>query len=107
MNKPMEGDIYKVISLHGKEFTIRYGYYADYERENHKNDPIPIYPDFEKTPVYTDEGYPFVTQIQDLCPHGESLQKEAFCIDCPHFNHGEELIGICKNHKRKRKEPPL
>ena len=104
MHKPIEGEIYKIISLHGKEFTVRYGYYADYERHHRENEPIPIYPDFEQDPVYTDEGFPFVTQMQNLCPHGESLQKEAFCIDCPHFCHGEELIGICKNLQRKRKE---
>ena len=104
MDHPKEGDIYKVISLYGKEFTVHYGYYADYERHGQGNEPIPIYPDFEKNPAYTDEGFPFVTQMQDLCPHGESIQKEAFCIDCPHFCHGEDLIGICGNLQRKRKE---
>ncbi len=102
MIRPKEGDLFKTVSLEGRTFVIRYGFYADFERENPENDPIPIYPDFRTHPVYTADGYPFVTQMQDLCPHGESLQKEAYCVDCPHFRPGEELIGVCRHEANRR-----
>lgn len=106
MERVKEGTLFKTISLFGKSFEIRYGYYADYERDNEDNEPIPIYPDFLQAPVYTDDGYPFVTQMQDLCEHGESDQKEAYCIDCPYYVHGDELIGTCRCEKRRKVNGP-
>lgn len=102
MERVVEGTLFKNISLFGKNFEIRYGYYADYERDDEENDPIPIYPDFLQSPAFTDDGYPFVTQMQDLCPHGESDQPNACCADCPYFQHGDELIGICRCEKNRR-----
>ena len=93
MNKAKDGELYKTISLGGKKFEIRYGYYEDYERES--GEPIPIYPDFLKNPCQTDDGRPFVTQMQSLCEHGTSSFKDGFCVDCKHFIEGEDLIGIC------------
>lgn len=93
-----EGALFKRIELHGRVFHIYYGYYADFERESEFNEPIPIYPDFRQSPVYTDDGRPFVTRMQDQCKNGRrkhSQEGEAFCIDCPYFIHGDELIGIC------------
>ena len=64
-----EGDLYKIITVFGKTFELRYGYYAENERQSKFNEVTPIYPDFRKDPLHTMEGYPFVTQMQDVCEH--------------------------------------
>ena len=96
-----EGDLYKVIELHGKSFEIRYGYYEEIDRDY---EPVPIYPDFIKEPVYTDRGEPFVTLMQDPC---ESYEPSGRCSDrdcgtCVHIARGHDLIGICKCEKNKK-----
>ena len=102
MNTVREGDVYKIIELCGKRFELKYGFYEDYERESEFGEPIPIYPDFTKAPIYTDDGYPFVTQMQNLCEYGESrVRNEACCVDCKHFRHGDELIGLCQCEERR------
>lgn len=99
MDKIKEGDLYKIIDLHGHTFELRYGYYEEYERG--KGEPVPIFPDFIKNPQYTKEGFPFVTQMQELCPHGSSSFSDGCCVDCVHYSQGEDLIGICTNAKNK------
>lgn len=101
MNKIRDGDLFKIIDVFGKQFEIRYGYYEDYER--HRGEPVPIYPDFEKNREYTDEGCPFVTQMQDICRYGSSKFKEGCCVDCKHYKHGDDLIGICTHEQRRKK----
>ena len=96
MNQIRDGDLYKTITLFGKTFEIKYGFYEDYERENAFCEPIPIYPNFKKEPIYTDEGFPFVTQMQVLCKYGDSRFSDGCCVDCAHFLQGQDLIGICK-----------
>lgn len=64
---PKEGDLYKEVTISGKTFRLLYGYYESIERESPFNDPIPIYPDFEKEPHYTAEGIPIVTAMQNVC----------------------------------------
>ena len=93
MNQIRDGDLFKVVTLYGKTFEIRYGYYEEYER--HREEPVPIYPDFKASPVYTNEGYPFVTQMQELCDHGKSPFPDGCCVDCEHYRHGDDLLGIC------------
>ena len=99
MNRVRDGDLYKIVKLFGKEFELRYGYYEEFEKE--RGEPIPIYPDFKKSPVYTGEGFPFVTQMQELCEYGASPFEDGCCADCVHYHHGDELIGICTNEKNK------
>lgn len=101
MSRIRDGDIYKIVELFGHTFELRYGYYEEYERG--RGDPIPIYPDFKKNPVYTNEGFPFVTQMQELCEHGKSKFDEGCCIDCEHYQDGEDLIGICTNKANKKR----
>ena len=104
---PKEGDVYKIVEVFGKRFELRYGYYEEYERSR-GDPPIPIYPDFKDTPLHTDEGYPFVTQMQELCEYGESSFEDGVCADCRYYRDGEELIGVClleKNRKTVEKEP--
>ena len=103
MKRPMEGDVYRTVSLHGKTFELKYGYYEEYERESRFGEPIPIYPDFLAAPEYTDEGRPFVTQMQSLCEYGESSYTDGVCADCLHFEQGEDLIGICLCDGRRQK----
>lgn len=99
---PKEGDLYKEVTVGGKTFRLLYGYYEDYERESRFNDPIPIYPDFIKNPLFTDEGIPFVTAMQDICLHYEGKQECDSCADCIHFQKGEELFGLCGCFENKR-----
>lgn len=100
--KIKDGDLYKIVELFDHTFELRYGFYEEYERE--KGEPIPIYPDFKKAPVYTKEGFPFVTQMQEMCNHGSSSFDEGLCVDCIYYRDGEELIGICTNNKNKKGE---
>ena len=91
-----EGDLYKVIDLHGHRFPIHYGYYDEQERCNPLVDPMPIYPNFLAEPKFTAEGYRFVTKMQDACPHYRGPRKpEADCAECKHYCHGDDLLGIC------------
>ena len=96
MPKRMEGTLYNTIELYGNTFKIYYGYYEDYERESEYGDPIPIYPDFLQSPLYTGDGYPFVTKMQSICEHGKSGFADACCADCPYFLHGADMIGTCR-----------
>ena len=98
-----EGDLYKVISLFGKTFELRYGYYDDKDRASTYNEVIPIYPDFLKSPIYTYEGHPFVTQMQDICLHYDGDKNGEECFSCRHYQHGDDLIGICKCTGNKAK----
>ena len=100
MNKIRDGDLYRVVELFGQRFELRYGYYEEYER--HSGEPVPIYPDFKKSPVYSEDGHPFVTQMQELCAHGESKFTDGCCVDCKHYSHGDDLIGICTNEKNMK-----
>ena len=106
MKNIREGDVYKVIELHGKSFELRYGFYEDFERESEYSEPIPIYPNFLKDPIYTDSGYPFATQMQDACEWLNSKVKfDACCADCRYFCDGEDLIGTCKCESRRKTSP--
>ena len=99
-NTIKEGSIYKVLTAFGKKFEIRYGYYEEFERLT--GEPIPIYPDFREYPLYTEEGFPFVTQMQDACGHCRLRSKDSCCGNCRDFAHGDELIGICTNANNKK-----
>lgn len=100
---PQEGDVYKILQIHDKQFELRYGYYAACEREDPDFDPMPIYPDFLENPCFTSEGFPFVTKMQDCCQHytgGSSCSCE--CAECGYYSHGDDLIGICVCPERRQ-----
>ena len=103
MEEIKEGELYKVIDVFGRKIELRYGYYE--ERERGRGEPIPIYPDFKKDPVYTDDGFPLVTQMQELCEAGSSPYADGYCVDCAHYMHCTDLVGICKNKKNKKNTP--
>ena len=93
---PKEGDLFKVIHLHGKTFEIRYGFYEECDRNNLYAEPIEIYPDFLKQPQYTDRGFPFVTAMQNPCTYfAGPKDDDSTCEDCTYYRYGEELLGIC------------
>lgn len=98
-----EGDIFKVIELHGKRFEIRYGYYEEIDR---KIEPTPIYPDFKEKPTFTDDGYPFITYMQDGCEHYKRRADgdDNDCYSCIYMEKGAELIGVCRCKARRQNE---
>ena len=102
-----EGDLYGVVTTFGKSFELRYGYYEECDRQNPLCEPIPIYPDFLRTPLYTEDGKPFVTMMQDACPYYKGDVKwveDTTCGECKYFLRGKEWFGLCRCSKNKRKE---
>ena len=95
---PNEGDLYRSVTAFGKTFELRYGYYEECDRRSPLCKPIVIYPDFLEEPVYTDDGNPFVTMMQDACKsyRGEAKRTpDTTCAECKYFRRGEELLGLC------------
>ncbi len=103
MNRPRDGDLYRILRVGGEEFVIRYGFYQS--RENDLCDePEPIFPDFTTSPLYTAQGEPFATADQDICEHYSpkpTVSGEEWCNDCRHFLPGEEAVGICACRARR------
>jgi hypothetical protein len=99
---PIEGELFKIITLSGREFPLYYGYYEDCDRTNPLCDPVPIYPDFLTEPEYTDEGLPFATDMQDACEYYEGERSEDVCFGCVHYSRGEDFIGICMRRERQK-----
>ena len=102
-----EGELYKEVKLHGRTFSLYYGYYDECDRRNPLCEPIVIYPDFLKEPVYTEEGEPFVTVVQDACESysGEAKRTaDTTCAECEYFLRGEEWFGACMCKARQKNE---
>ena len=100
-----EGDLYKVITTFGRTFELRFGYYEECDRQNPLCNPVVIYPDFQKEPVYTEAGAPFVTMMQDACKsyHGDAKRTpDTTCAECTYFQRGEEWFGVCSCTKNKQ-----
>ena len=101
-----EGDLYKVITAGGRTFEIRYGYYDPVLERGH-TDPMPIFPDFIKHPIYTTDGYLFVTADQEICEHfspKSNISGEGWCNDCECLEHCEEFLGICRSPERRERK---
>ena len=99
---PKEGELYKCVTTFGVTFELRYGYYDERERGS---TPDVIYPDFIKDPLYTANGEPFATMMQDSCMYYKGNKyrtNDSVCGECEHFCRGEEWLGICR-HVKKRK----
>ena len=97
-----EGDLYKVLHVDGESFEIRYGFYEEEDRIGRFNDPIPIYPNLLNELQYNNEGYRYVTEMQDTCKHFKGKLLVDICCGCSHFEKGDDLIGICRCEKMKR-----
>ncbi len=100
MNKIRDGDLYKIMDIHGVSFEIRYGYYEEFERDHH--DPVPIYPDLATEPRYTPYGRPLVTAMQNACDSFEGADPELGCYGCKYYKEENDLIGTCQNEKRRK-----
>lgn len=96
---PQEGDLYRQVNISGRIFRIFYGYYEDFERAWH--DPMPVYLDFLRDPVYTKEGQPIVTGMQDICCSYNGSENGDSCITCDHFSPQEDLFGLCTCPQKK------
>ena len=103
-NRIREGDIYQILTICDKSFEIRYGYYEENDRISKYNDPIPIYPDFIKEPLYNKKGQPFVTEMQDTCQYFKGKMIVDICCGCKYYKKGDDLIGICTYVKNRKKE---
>ncbi len=100
---PKEGDLYKEITVGGKTFEIVYGYYEEFERGGSFNEPMPIYPDLINEPLYTAEGIPIVTAMQNVCEsYSEKTDEDSSCSDCAFFQRSEDLFGFCNCPQNKR-----
>ena len=104
-----EGELYRVVYPFGRRFELRYGYYEEKDRQNPLCAPAVIYPDFVQAPVYTEDGRPFVTVIQDACERfaGAARTADSICAECRYFLRGEEWFGLCgcpENREEKKKE---
>lgn len=100
-----EGDLYKIVTTFGKTFELRYGYYEECDRQSPLCKPVVLYPDFLREPVYTDNGEPFVTMVQDSCKsyRGEAKRTpNTTCAECKYFQRGEDWFGICTFSKNRR-----
>lgn len=96
--KRKEGELYKIVTTFGKTFELRYGFYDERDRQSPLCEPAIIYPDFLSEPVYTDEGNPLVTMMQDACERYSGSAKrtpDTTCADCKYFQRGEEWFGVC------------
>ena len=91
-----EGDVYEVLYVDGGTFEIRYGYYEDFERNT--TEPVPIYPDLSKTPVYGTSGSRIVTFMQETCRHFIPVDgdgTENCCGCCRHYPKNKQMINPC------------
>ena len=99
---PKEGDIYKIVKIDGYTFELRFGYYADFERET--SEPVLLYPDLSEHKLYTNEGRQLVTAIQEPCVHyigaGRRSGDEC-CCDCRYYIYPGEEIGICSYEENR------
>ena len=105
-----EGDLYKIVTTFGKTFELRYGYYEECDRQSPLCKPVVIYPDFLGEPVYTDNGEPFVTLVQDACKSYKGEAKRTpntTCEECKYFQRGEDWFGICTFSKNRRSDDSI
>lgn len=98
---PKEGRLYKRLCVAGHWFEMTYGYYEEWERALYP--PVVIFPDLSAAPLYSREGHPLVTQIQDPCEHHVSKNghEKHWCGDCSYFSGEHPEIGICRCEARK------
>ena len=103
-SSPREGELYKVVVTFGKTFELRYGFYEERDRQSPLCAPAVIYPDFIRAPLFTENGEPFATMMQDACVHYKGSTKrtqDSTCAECKYFMQGEEWFGVCTCEKRR------
>ena len=96
------GDLYKVITVAGREFEIRYMDMGEVDPES-EGQCIPDFPFFDEQPEYTDDRYPFTNTLNDCCEHYRTndATPENTCRDCIYFKDAVEEIGVCRCTARR------
>ena len=92
---PREGDLYRIITVEGHRFELRYGYYAEFERGG---DPVVIYPNLMKERLYTSDGKMLACSVQEPCEHylvPYGKEKNDCCDDCIYYSEPRDEISIC------------
>jgi len=93
---PDQGISFKVYRVGGREFSVHQAH------DELNNELYTVYPDFEESPEYTDEGRPFATAGQESCSHckatatSDPIPKD--CGGCGWFYRETsplDIIGIC------------
>lgn len=103
MTLPKEGDLYKTYIVDNHTFEIRYGFYD--ARERGRVEPLPVFPDLVKDPVYTTTGEPVTSLVQVPCEHyipKKPELAEGWCFDCCHYGGGRNEMGRCLCPRRRR-----
>lgn len=101
---PKEGEVYRTYTVDQHTFEIRYGYHEENERG--RVEPLPIFPDFEINPVYTQNGEPITAYVQYPCKHyspRDPKEPEEWCGDCTYYDGGRIEMGRCLCPQRKQK----
>ena len=101
-DKIKEGELYRTLTVAGRDFPIYYGYYEERDRYGKYGEPLPIFPNFLASPQYTADGVPYATEMQDICEHYDGLDCGDCCADCRQYERGEDLIGLCRSAARKK-----
>lgn len=105
---PKEGELYKKLTVGGHCFELKYGFYADFERES--GEPVVIYPDLITCKLYAQDGNMLVTAIQEPCRYYkvyEEQMRNEWCCDCEYYMYSGDDIGICscpENNQYIRKD---
>ena len=103
MTLPKEGDLYKIYVVDDHTFEIRYGFYEENERG--RVEPLPVFPDLVKDPVYTHSGFPVAALIQPACEYYKPRREnfpEYSCGDCISYDSGKAEMGRCVCPMRRR-----
>lgn len=102
--KIQAGDLYKKITVAGREFEIRYMDFGTVDPDQ-PGYMIPDFPYFEDEPMYTDDQYPFTNRMNDSCEFyaTNAEHPDRWCNDCIYFKDAVEEIGVCRCTARKRR----
>lgn len=101
---PREGELYGVFDVEGVKLEIHYGYYHP-ESERGVIDPMPLFPNFEEEPTYTERGYPLVNADGAICEHFSPRNQESFedwCNDCRYLERQDTCLGVCRCEQRRK-----
>ena len=100
-----DGTLYKTLEIENVRFDIYYGYESQTERQRGW-EPTPQYPDFDRSPQYTKEGFPFSLAYGGPCEHYAPIERDTdeWCAGCSFFERRDEIIGICKCRMRQKAE---
>ena len=99
------GDLYKVITVAGHDFEIRYMDCGEFDSDQ-KGKMIPDFPYFDEKMEYTDDGFPFTNKLNDDCRWYKSKapKPDGTCSDCIYFKDAVEEIGVCRCTARRMRD---